>query len=381
MNRQGDPAPEYPFRPPHTREVDPVSQTTTRRRVFAVSAARSRLAPRWLARLGWSGWLVTGTVVGFVATVVAASIALPVLAPLIVAVLLAVVLAPVVSWLCRHRMGRGWAAAIAALVPLAVVVALTFVALHALRGQGSAWAATAGTAGARLRSAVGTDPVAPLLDATQRHELLLGLAGFVVNGTAAAVGLLFWGLVTLYILFFLLKDGPRFVDGLAARLPVPLGTARELLTDAGFRLRRYLVGTTVVAAVDAVVITLAAALLRLPLLLVIALVTFATAYVPYLGAWLSGIFVVVIALGSGGVETAIWMLVIVLITQNLLEAVLRPLAFGAALDLHPLTILAATVVGALVGGVVGVFVGPPLAAIAVSWRRTLRSDGRAEAPG
>ena len=153
------------------------------------------------------------------------------------------------------------------------------------------------------------------------------------------------------------------------------------MTDAGFRLRRYLVGTTVVAAVDAVVITLAAALLRLPLLLVIALVTFATAYVPYLGAWLSGIFVVVIALGSGGVETAIWMLVIVLITQNLLEAVLRPLAFGAALDLHPLTILAATVVGALVGGVVGVFVGPPLAAIAASWRRTLRSDGRAEAPG
>jgi putative heme transporter len=350
-----------------------VNRTTTRWRAVAVDGSATRSAPRWLARLGWSGWLVTGTVVGFGATVVAGAFVLSVLAPVIIAVLLAVVLAPLVSRLCRYRMPRGGAVTVATLVPLVVVLVLGFVVLHALRGQSAQWRETAHTAGARLASATGTDPVAPLLDATQRHELLLGLAGFALRGLAATISLVFWVLVTTYLLFFLLKDGPRFADRVAGWLPVPAGKGRELLDDAGFRVRRYFVGTTVVAAMDAAVITLGAALLRVPLLLVIALVTFATAYVPYLGAWLSAIFAVVVALGSGGVPTALWMLLIVLITQNVLEAALRPIAVGTALDLHPLAILAATVAGGLVGGIVGVFIAPPVAAIAVSWRRILRS--------
>jgi predicted PurR-regulated permease PerM len=150
-----------------------------------------------------------------------------------------------------------------------------------------------------------------------------------------------------------------------------------MLNDAGLRVRRYFVGTTVVAAMDAVVITLAAVLLRLPLLPVIALVTFVAAFVPYLGAWLSGIFVVVVALGSGGVATALWMLLIVLITQNVLEGVARPLAYGAALDLHPLTVLAATLLGGLLGGLMGVLIAPPLVAIVFTWIRTARSTAPA----
>jgi predicted PurR-regulated permease PerM len=195
----------------------------------------------------------------------------------------------------------------------------------------------------------------------------------VINATAAIFALAFGALIAIYILFFLLHDGPRFRDGIVARVALPPATTRTMLADAGVRLRRYVVGTTFVAAMDALVIGLAAAILRLPLVLVIALVTFATAYVPYLGAWLSAIFAVVMALGAGGVDTALWMLAIVLVTQNILEGLVRPLAFGAALDMHPLAILAATVAGAILGGVVGVFIAPPLAAIVMSWRRTLRS--------
>jgi predicted PurR-regulated permease PerM len=332
-------------------------------------------APRWLARLGWSGWLVTGTVVGLAATVVATGVLLPILMPVILAVVLLAVLQPVVDWLGGHRVRRGLAAVIGALAVPVSGIALTVVVLLALRGQGGQWRQAAEAAGQRLRSGTGVDPVAPLLDASQRPELLLGLGGLALRGTAAAVALLFGMLVGIYILYFLLKDGPRLADAMVARLPLPAPTVREMLRDAGFRLRRYVVGTTVVAAMDAVVITLAAAVLRLPLLLVIALVTFVAAYVPYLGAWLSGIFVVVVALGSGGVDTALWMVLIVLVTQNLLEGVVRPFAFGAALDMHPLTVLAATVVGGLLGGVAGVFIGPPLVAIAVAWRGIVRDPG------
>jgi hypothetical protein len=60
-----------------------------------------------------------------------------------------------------------------------------------------------------------------------------------------------------------------------------------------------------------------------------------------------------VALGAGGVDTALWMLAVVLVTQNIIEGLVRPLAFGAALDMHPLAILAATVAGGILGGVVG----------------------------
>jgi predicted PurR-regulated permease PerM len=220
---------------------------------------------------------------------------------------------------------------------------------------------------------MGVDPLTPVVDAAQRREVLLGFAGALLSGAAAVVALLLGVLISVYVLFFLLNDGPRFGSGIVRRVSLPAATTRTMLTDAGARLRRYVVGTTAVAALDAVVIGLAAAVLRLPLVMIIALVTFVAAYVPYLGAWLSAIFAVVVALGAGGVDTALWMLAIVLVTQNLLEGVVRPLAFGAALDMHPLAVLAATLVGGILGGVMGVFIAPPVAAIALSWRRSLRT--------
>jgi predicted PurR-regulated permease PerM len=331
------------------------------------------LVPRWLARLGWSGWLVTGTLAGAAATVAATGILLPLATPVILALLLAAVLQPVVSWLRRHGVARSLAAALGALAVPAALVVLIGIVLHALRGQGTEWQQTAQAAAERLRSGVGADPVTPLADASKHGELLLGFAGWVVDETVVAIGLLLGVLLAVYVLFFLLKDGARFADGVVGRVRLPPATTRRMLDDAGDRLRQYFVGTTVVAAMDAVVITVGAAALRLPLLLVIALVTFTAAYVPYLGAWLSAIFAVVVALGSGGLDAALWMLLIVLVTQNLLEGVVRPFVFGSALDMHPLTVLAATVLGGLVGGVLGVFVGPPFVAIAISWLRLVRS--------
>jgi predicted PurR-regulated permease PerM len=73
------------------------------------------------------------------------------------------------------------------------------------------------------------------------------------------------------------------------------------------------------------------------------------------------------------VPAALWMLAVVLVTQNLIEGLARPLAFGAALDMHPLAILAVTVAGGIIGGILGVFIAVPLAAIVISWRRTLRT--------
>ncbi|WP_250030232.1 AI-2E family transporter [Paractinoplanes maris] len=326
---------------------------------------------RALARTGRAAWMVTGIVVVAVAGLLALILLLPYLSPLIVAVVLGAVLLPLVNRAKR----RGLAAILAALAVPVLLIAVEVVTVLALRGDATQWADAARQAATEVRDATGADPVTPLFDASQRHELLLGAAGLAFDGVAAVFGLLVGALLAVYVLFFLLKDAPALGEGLVRRMPVPAATGREMLRVAVLQMRRYVVGTTVVAAMDTVVITAGAAILRLPLLGVIALVTFVAAFIPYIGAWLSAIFVVIVALGSGGPETAAWMLVIVLITQNVLEGVLRPYAFGVALDMHPLAVLAVTVAGGALGGVVGVFIAPPVAAILLAWHR-MRSPAR-----
>ena len=68
-------------------------------------------------------------------------------------------------------------------------------------------------------------------------------------------------------------------------------------------MRRYFLGVTIVAAFNAVVVGLGALLLDVPLAGTIAVVTFVTAYVPFIGAFVSGAFAVILALSAQGTRT------------------------------------------------------------------------------
>jgi predicted PurR-regulated permease PerM len=327
----------------------------------------------WLARWGRTGWLVTGIVVGAAALVVGVGVLAAILAPVLVIVVIAAALQPFVAWLRRRGVPPAAAALTGALLVPALLALLGILVWAAVSGSGGTWSAVSADAGSQLRSALGTDPLDTLLGSPQWRDALLG-AGSALLSTAAllaqaAVGVLL-GVLLLYYMF---KDGSAFVDFLDRRLPLRPGLTRRMLDSAAIRLRQYVLGTTVVAAMDAVVIAVGAAALGLPLIGVIALITFVAAYIPYLGAWVSAVFAVVVALGAGGPVAAAWMLAIVLVTQNLLEGVLRPYVFGRALDLHPVAILGVTVLGGALAGLVGVLLAPPLAAIAVSWRAMLRA--------
>lgn len=330
--------------------------------------------PSWLARLGRSGWLVTGVVVGAAALIVGLGVVLTVLAPVLITVVVAAALQPAVGWLRRAGVPGGLAALAGALLVPAVLVVLAALVARTVAAGADTWAHVARDAGAHLRSALGTDPLDAVLGSPQWRAAFAGAGSALLSSAALAAEAAVGALLSVFLLFYLFKDGPSWVAYLERRLPLRPGLTRQMLDSAALRLRRYVLGTTVVAAMDAVVITLGAVVLRLPLLWMIAVVTFVAAFIPYLGAWVSAAFAVIVALGAGGTTTAVWMLVIVLLTQNVLEGMLRPYVFGKALNLHPVAILAVTLVGAALAGLVGVLLAPPLAAIAVSWRAMLR-DG------
>jgi putative heme transporter len=141
-------------------------------------------------------------------------------------------------------------------------------------------------------------------------------------------------------------------------LPKPVA---EVVTGETLRaLRQYFLGVTIVAAFNAVVIGLGAWILGVPLAGTIAVVTFVGAYVPFIGAWVSGAFAVALALAGAGETAAIVMAVIALLANGMLQQVVQPIAFGATLGLNPLVVLITTIAGGCLFGMIGLVLAAPV---------------------
>jgi len=111
--------------------------------------------------------------------------------------------------------------------------------------------------------------------------------------------------------------------------------------------------------------------LDLPLAFTVALVTFVTSFIPYLGAILSGGFAVLVALGAGGLDDALIMLAVVLITQNVIQTLLLTKVTSDKLSLHPIVNLGSTIVGATIAGLVGATLSAPIVATLLAIRKRL----------
>ena len=179
-------------------------------------------------------------------------------------------------------------------------------------------------------------------------------------------------LVALFVCFFLLKDGQAIAGRFAAALPLPGSSAQSLLAQAAHTIRRYIAGLTVLGVFNGVVVGAGAVVLQVPLVAAIAVVNMLASYVPYLGAPIAGAFAVLIALGAGGRSTAIWMLLVVILANTVLQYLVSPFAYGAALRLSPLTVLLVTLVGGVLAGVAGLTLAAPVTAVVANSLRLLR---------
>jgi predicted PurR-regulated permease PerM len=186
--------------------------------------------------------------------------------------------------------------------------------------------------------------------------LLNGLA----HGISELASLAAFASLTALSLFFLLKDGPQLRSWVERHSGVPPAVAGVITGQMLRALRGYFGGVTAVAAFNALVIGVSALIIGVPLAGTIAIVNFLGAYVPYLGAWIAGAFAVFVALGGQGTEAAIAMAVIALLANGVLQQIVQPLAFGAALGLHPLAVLVVTIGGGCLFGMIGLVLAAPV---------------------
>ncbi|GAA2272649.1 AI-2E family transporter [Streptomyces atrovirens] len=340
-----------------------------------LNAGRTRAALRTSARVSGELLLV----------LVAAAVVLWVLGrmwsvvwPLIVGLLLTTLTWPPTRFLRR----RGLAPALAAslVTVLFLLVAAGTVALIAVPVASEAGELTDGVAEGvqRLREWAAGPPLniddAQIADAFDTATARIqDSAGAIATTAVTGVSTVFSGVVTavlaLFLMFFFLKDGPRFLPWLGRQLPgrlatdVPAVAERCWLTLGSFVRSQALVGL-----IDAVLIGLGLWILDVPLVLPLSVLTFVSAFVPIVGALFAGFVAVLIALVSNGLTDALLVLAVIVVVQQLEGNVFQPMIQSRGLGLHAAVVLLAVTLGGALSGIVGSLLAVPVAAmIAVVW--------------
>ncbi|MFA5607359.1 MAG: AI-2E family transporter [Leucobacter sp.] len=290
--------------------------------------------------------------------------------PILLALIFASTFAPVMSWL-RVRMPPALATV---LVLLAIVLLLTgigWLIVWAVMDQWEDLSEQAQVGFAQVLDWVRTLPFAP--DQAQLLEWRDGVVDFLTSAQFGSGALAGVGIVTNFItgfvlmvvvLFFFLKDGPqiwRFVlrpfEGEA------LARARRAGDKTVNTLGSYVRGTATVAAVDAVGIGIGLLILQVPLALPLAVLVFVLAFIPIVGATLAGTLAALVALVANGPLSAVLVVGVVVLVNQLEGNFLQPVLMGRALKLHALVVLLALTIGTVLSGVLGAVLAVPIAAV------------------
>ena len=329
-------------------------------------------APTWLRDLGIMSWLLVGVAGMLVGAVWLLSLTQTIVTPVITAAILASVLGPLVRWFKNRGIPRGAGAGIVLLLIVLAGAGIALLVLSGISAQGGeiesalknavskveTWLKDLGVS-SQTASDAKSDASGSISSAF--HFLLGGLGAGLKELASLAVFLSF----TVLSLFFLLKDGPVIRRWLEGHLGVPHALAHTISGRTIGSLRGYFAGVTAVAAFNGVVIGLGALVLGVPLAGSIAVVNFVAAYIPYIGAWTAGAFTVLLALSDGGPSTALTMGIIVLLANGALQQLIQPIAYGAALGIHPLAVLIVTIAGGALFGTIGLIVAAPLTSAVV----------------
>lgn len=294
--------------------------------------------------------------------------------PLVVAVLLVALVVPVVTALQRIGVRRGVASILVVIGGIGVVGGLlTFAGQQVVDGVQDLADQSAKGLG-QIRDWLKDGPLNATDSQINRYleraqDAVTGWgANSDVVGQVGAVGStlghIFAGLfIVLFATYFFLSDGERIWSWLVRLAP---RAARARVDSSGrvawISLTQFVRATVIVAAVDAIGIMIVAAVLGVPFVAAIGVLVFLGAFVPLIGATLTGAVAVLVALVDQGPVTALLMLGGVILVQQIEAHGLQPFLLGRWVSVHPLAVIVAIAAGVLVAGVAGALVAVPLAA-------------------
>ena len=325
------------------------------------------VAPKWLRDVGFTSWFIVGAALVLCALVGLLALTATIVMPVLVATIIATVTSPIVGWLAARRVPRIAGALLVLLLIIAITALVTYAIFAGIVSNMDQINSELNTTMTKISHSLSQHGInASTANKAQKSasqgssDSVKALLGGVKTGIKALSSLVIFLAFMFLSLVFLLKDGPMIRAWGERRMGVPQPVARIITGRLIGAMRGYFLGVTIVATFNAVVVGLSAWALNVPLIATIMIVTFAGAYIPYLGAWAAGAFAVLIAASTGDKSAVIGMLVMVLLANGILQQMIQPVAYGAALGIHPLAVLIVTIgAGCLFGGV-GLILGAPV---------------------
>ena len=170
-------------------------------------------------------------------------------------------------------------------------------------------------------------------------------------------------IIVPFILFYLLKDGPRLSEGVLRWIPQgKQEEARLIIGEMSKALSTYVLGQMVVSLCVGIMVFIGYSLIGLDYSLILAFVAMLTNLIPFVGPLIGAVPALAV-----GLLDSLWMMVkvllVVLVAQQIESNVISPQVMGRALDVHPLTIILLLLVAGSLAGVVGLILAVPFYAL------------------
>jgi putative heme transporter len=307
--------------------------------------------------------------------------------PLIVAVVLGMIFEPVARLL--NRVMPRQAASLSVLVGLGVLMVVAIgVVVAGIIDQGPEIVAQLQNALDQLRAwllgrgfDLGATEVLQQQLSLWLNDVMPGLLAYVPDAFSSIGSFLGSAFIALFLLYFVIAEWDTLAAWVGSHLGVPGELGEGIVEDATRSFRDYFYVLTISSLPVALVVGAAAWFMGIPLAFTIGLITFITSYVPYLGALVSSVFALLIAFGSGGLLSAVIILIVILVAQNVVQPIIQKQMERNTLDLHPIVSFGSTIIGAVFFGILGATLSAPTVAMVMRVRERIRAfeSGAAEA--
>lgn len=297
--------------------------------------------------------------------------------PVLLALLGAALLGPLHRWLVKGRVNRSVGAGLTCVAVVGVVGGAVYIVVAALIDTGDEIVASLKQAAQDLAEHFGAAGTSLDDLASNAKELLAKFGGTAASGVISGVSVvgetIAMAVLALLLVFFFLRDSHRAVGALRSLVPRSSGDLVEAMARRAYEgVEGFMRGTTLIALIDALCITVGLLILDVPGAVGLGALVFVAAYIPYLGAFVSGAVAVLVALADRGFVIALWVLGVVLAVQVLEGHVLQPMIQSRTVQMHPAVVMLAITAGASVAGILGMLLAVPLTAAAFGVAHELR---------
>jgi len=330
----------------------------------------------WIRRWGLSAWMLVGITLPIITLYGVMAALSGFIVPLVIAVVIGILASPLIDVLHRFRIPRPLGALIVMLALLGVIVGSIAVSVRGIIDQGDeiheqliagVEAVDVWLADLDLDLGIAGDRVDEAGDFA--IDWVGGLASYASTIFSSVIAFAVGAFLSVFFLYYVLSDWHRLRDWVGRHLAVPDDLGAGMVDDVTSLVRRGFYALTASSLVTAMLIGATMLILDLPLAFTVALVTFVTSYIPYLGAIFSGAFGFLVALGAGGTSDAIILLIVILVVQNVVQTVVGNRLASTTLSLHPIAALISTIIGAAVAGLLGAMLSAPVVAAVIAIRK------------